>query len=85
MKVKRMGIIFPVMGLALVGLACGLVSAPAGLPTKSVQSTKDADPGGFSRVRLHPEDGSLMNQMEPEVLKAREMGQKPIVEFDAEW
>ena len=40
---------------------------------------------GFTVVSLHPQGGDLMAQISREVQKAAELGQQPVVEFDASW
>ena len=70
---------------AILTLACGLVSFPAALPTKIPNQQAAPASNGFTRVRLHPGNGSLMDQLESEVRKAAAAGQKPFLEFDAAW
>ncbi len=70
---------------AILTLACGLVSSPAALPTKNPNQQAAPASNGFTRVRLYPGDGRLMDQLESEVQKAAAAGQKPFLEFDATW
>ncbi len=70
---------------AILTLACGLVSSPVTLPTKIPNQQAAPASNGFTRVRLHPRDGRLMNQLESEVRKAAAAGQRPFLEFDATW
>jgi hypothetical protein len=39
----------------------------------------------FTLARLYPEDGDLLEQLADAAEEARALGQKPFVEFDAEW
>lgn len=45
----------------------------------------DAPPSTPTVVRLHRSGGSLTEQLRAEVRKAAALGQRPFVEFDADW
>ena len=71
--------------IAVSMLACSFLfpqkqrSAPASTEDQNTQPT------GFTIVRLHPGDGDLPALLAGEAQKAAELGQTPIVEFDATW
>ncbi len=52
---------------------------PSSSPAPASAST------AFTTVRLHPEDGDLQAMLAEEARKAVELGQMPVVEFDATW
>jgi thiol-disulfide isomerase/thioredoxin len=45
----------------------------------------EAEPIGFTIVRLHPDDGDLQTLLAAEAQKAVELDRMPVVEFDATW
>ena len=84
--------------LSLLLLACGLGSAPTSLPTKT--RLPPGPPGspptwlpsetlqsldGMTRVRLERSGGNFMDQMLAELERAAQLGQTPILGFDASW
>ncbi len=86
--------IFLVAGLLL---ACVCPSLPALGPSGSQDQsptekapTSSPLPGssayaGFTQIRLYPENGDLVDQLQVEAGKARALGQHMFVEFDALW
>jgi hypothetical protein len=40
---------------------------------------------GLTEVRLHPDGGDLLTQLQAQVPKASALGQHMFVEFDASW
>ena len=63
-----------------------VLSPTAPVETKvSQEITQPPESGGFTVVRLHPDDGDLQAMLVDEAQKAIVLGQMPIVEFDATW
>ena len=92
---KMLRLLLPLTWLLL---ACGLGSAPASLPTKT--HLPPDQPGGpptrlpagtlqvldgMTRVRLERSGGDFMEQMRAELARAAQLGQTPILGFDASW
>ena len=51
----------------------------------AVTLTLKPKPTGFTKVRILPSDGALVDQLAAEAQKAAALGQMPVVEFDASW
>ena len=74
--------------LILIGmslLACNFLFPAAQRSTPESTDFQDPAPTGFTIVRLHPKDGDLQTMLVREAQKAAELGQLPVVEFDATW
>jgi hypothetical protein len=87
---KKLSILLPFVAALL--LACGTVSTPVSLPTKTEAEPTREDPEasptasiGFTRVRLYKSGGGFMDQLEIELANAARAGLRPFLEFDAEW
>jgi thiol-disulfide isomerase/thioredoxin len=80
--------------LALAMLACRTLfpdapAAFAGTPipvaTSELEAAAFSAGQDFTLVRIYPQDGSLQAQLAAEAKKARALGQRPFIEFDATW
>lgn len=58
---------------------------PMTVATLAIEATAFAPTSDFTLVRLYPKDGTLQSQLAAEVEKAKTLGQRPFVEFDATW
>jgi hypothetical protein len=87
MKRKILLILLPVFLLACKTLMpTGNTAPETATPRPTVEATMPAPTGsGTTAVRLNPGDGELVDLLAAEVKKAEELGQLPVVEFDADW
>ncbi|MFH2103482.1 MAG: hypothetical protein ABIJ39_09045 [Chloroflexota bacterium] len=74
---------FP-MATMMILLACTLSSSPATMVTKTAIDLPFRA-GTYTVIYLHPQDGELTVQISSRLQEATASGQRPLVEFTAEW
>ncbi len=82
MNTKIIIVLIPVIMLACNFLFPAHESTAQETPIADIVETKQ---NGFTVVRLHSSNGNLQELLSAEAHKAVDLGQTPVVEFDATW